>query len=79
MRYDNTKIDEAVLAVLYLTAHDDHGAVRAWKSIDWEAMNRLFEADCIGDPRNANKSVLLTPEGVARAQAAAERLFGVQG
>lgn len=39
MEIDTEKIDEAVLALLYLTLHDD---VRAWKSVDWDAMNRLY-------------------------------------
>jgi hypothetical protein len=37
MRYDEEKIDEAVLAVLYLTAWEEHGLTRAWKGIDWDA------------------------------------------
>jgi hypothetical protein len=40
MEVDNDKIDEAVLALLYLTLHD---GARAWKSFDWDAMNRLHE------------------------------------
>ena len=41
MELDETKIDEAVLALLYLTLSPrDH---RAWKSFDWDAMNRLHE------------------------------------
>jgi len=38
MQIDTDKIDEAVLALLFLTLHD---GVRAWKSFDWDAMNRL--------------------------------------
>lgn len=37
MKIDEDKIDESILALLYLTLHDG----RAWKSFDWEAMNRL--------------------------------------
>ena len=40
MQVDNEKIDEAILALLYLTLHD---RARAWKSFDWDAMNRLYE------------------------------------
>jgi Domain of unknown function (DUF6429) len=79
MRYDETKIDEAVLAVLYLTAFEEHGVTRAWKNIDWDSTNRLFEGGLIDDPRNRNKSIVFTTEGVARAKAAAERLFGASG
>ena len=75
MRYDETKIGEAVLAVLYLTAWEEHGLTRAWKGIDWDASNRLHERGLIDDPKNKNKSVIFTEEGLALARASAERLF----
>jgi hypothetical protein len=75
MRYDEAKIDEAVLAVLYLTAWEEHGVTRAWKGIDWDASNRLHERGLIDDPKNNNKSVIFTEEGLALAHASAERLF----
>jgi len=40
MDIDVDKIDEAVLALLYLTLH--HGA-RAWKGHDWDALDRLYQ------------------------------------
>src|SRR5262249_28449793 len=61
MDIDNDKIDEAVLALLSLTLHDD---VRAWKSFDWEAMNRLFEKGYILNPVGKAKSVVLTEKGL---------------
>jgi hypothetical protein len=75
MRYDEAKIDEAVLAVLYLTAWEEHGVTRAWKAIDWDASNRLRERGLIDDPKNKNKSVIFTEKGLALARASAERLF----
>jgi len=75
MRYDEAKIDEAVLAVLYLTAWDEHGLTRAWKGIDWGASNRLYQRGLIDDPKNKNKSVVFSEEGLALARASAERLF----
>jgi hypothetical protein len=36
MDLDAEKIDEAVLALLWLTLHDEF---RVWKSFDWDAMN----------------------------------------
>lgn len=35
---DLDKIDDAVLALLWLTVHAEG---RAWKSFDWDAMDRL--------------------------------------
>jgi hypothetical protein len=40
MDIDEDKIDEAALALMYLTLHDHY---RAWKQIDWEVTNRLYE------------------------------------
>jgi hypothetical protein len=75
MSYDEAKIDEAVLAVLYLTAWEEHGLTRAWKGIDWGASNRLYQCGLIDDPKNKNKSVVFSEEGLALARASAERLF----
>jgi Domain of unknown function (DUF6429) len=68
MDIDEDKIDEAVLALLYLTLHDGG---RVWKGHDWDAMNRLYEKGMIDNPKGKNKSVWLTDEG----RAASERLF----
>jgi len=65
---DKQKVDDAVLALLYLTLHD---GVRAWKTFDWNSMNRLFEKEFICDRVNKAKSVELTEKGLAEA----ERLF----
>jgi hypothetical protein len=44
MEYDTDKIDEAVLALLYLTLHDvNEFGGRAWKGHDFRAMDRLQE------------------------------------
>jgi hypothetical protein len=50
-------VDDAVLALLQLTLHDD---ARAWKGFDFEVMDRLFQKGFILDPVNKNKSVVLT-------------------
>ena len=62
------EVDEAVLALLYLNAFEDHGQVRSWKTFDWDAMNHLHERGFIGDPKSKAKSVPLTAEGVATAK-----------
>ncbi len=68
MNVDNDKIDDAVLALLYLTLDRDG---RAWKGFDWSAMNRLHEKGMTDNPVSKAKSVVLTEEGIARS----ERLF----
>jgi len=40
MEPDFDKINDAVLALLYLTLHDE---ARAWKGFDFDVMDRLFE------------------------------------
>ncbi len=66
-----------MLALLWLTAFREHKefAWSAWKGHDWEALGRLHEAGWISDPRNKNKSVVLSEEGAARAKALFEELF----
>ncbi|MGN6423647.1 MAG: DUF6429 family protein [Asticcacaulis sp.] len=72
MDIDVDKIDDAVLALLYLTLDRDG---RAWKGFDWAVMNRLHEKGLIFDPVNTAKSVQLTQEGVCQSKALFERLF----
>jgi hypothetical protein len=80
MDYDTDRIDEAVLALLYLTRHEvnEYGA-RAWKSHDWDALDRLHEKGLISDPRSKAKSVVLDPEGLKAAERAFAKLFGKGG
>ena len=73
MEYDQDKIDETVLALLLLTLHDDR---RAWKGFDWDVLHHLHEKGYILDPHNKNKSVVLTDEGLERAEELFERFFG---
>jgi len=73
MDYNTDKIDEAVLALLYLTLHD---GARAWKSFDWDAMNRLYEKGYISNPIGKAKSVVFTEEGLQEAERLFKRLFG---
>jgi hypothetical protein len=75
MNLDTNKIDEAVLALLYLGLHD---GARAWKGFDWDAMDRLHQGGFITDPRGKAKSVLFTEEGLERAKSLLEKLFGKQ-
>jgi len=77
MNYDAERVDEAVLALLYLTLHDpgEHGG-RAWKTHDWEAMNRLYEKGLIGNPVSKAKSVVVTAKGAAEGERLFAKLFG---
>nr|WP_217705258.1 DUF6429 family protein [Peristeroidobacter soli] len=72
MDYDYDRIDEAVLALAYLTLHD---GARVWKSFDWDAMGRLHEKGYISDPVNKAKSVALTEQGLKEAERLCRELF----
>lgn len=65
-------LDEAVLAILY---YNDATAGGAWKSLPWDATDRLHKADLISNPAKARKSVDLYEEGLQKGRAAFERLF----
>ena len=78
MEYDRDKVDDAVLALLWLTVFEQdklYGA-RAWKSHDWDSMDRLHSKGFIADPKSKAKSVVLTEEGVERSRELFERFFG---
>ena len=76
MDYDRDKVEEVVLALLSLSAFDeDEWGARAWKSHDWDALDRLHAKGYISDPKSKAKSVVLSPEGVRRARELFERHF----
>ena len=75
MEHNEEKIDEMVLALLYLTTFTDRGSVPAWKSHDWEALNRLHEKGLISDPKSKAKSVLLSDEGARQSEELFIKLF----
>ncbi|KIC14328.1 MULTISPECIES: DUF6429 family protein [Leisingera] len=72
MEIEEDKIDDAVLGLLWLTLHDER---RAWKGMDWSALDRLYRKGLIHDPVNRAKSVVLTDEGLQRSKALFQRLF----
>ena len=72
MKINEDKIDEVALALFYLTIHDE---CRAWKQVDWQVTNRLFEKGLICNPVGKGKSVVLTDEGMKQSEALFEKLF----
>ena len=72
MEIDTNRIDDAVLALLQLTLHDER---RAWKSFDWDVMDRLYGKGMIDDPANKTKSVILSDAGLRRGEALFRELF----
>lgn len=71
--HDPKKIEEAVLALLGAFEFDNG---RAWKLFDFGVMESLAEQGLISEPRGRSESVHLTHEGMARAKALADKMFG---
>ena len=79
MKQNLDKIDDAVLALLYLTRFTEgageFAVTRAWKAHDWDILDRLHEKGMIGETKNKNKSVVFTEAGKKQAEALFQRLF----
>ncbi len=73
MDADKDRIDEAVLALLWLNLN---ATGTAWKGFDWSAMDRLHDRDLISQPARKAKSVTLTAEGMAEGKRLFRELFG---
>ena len=76
MDYDRDKVDEMVLALLWLTPAGDG---RAWKGHDWDALDRLHAKGYISDPKSKAKSVVLSEKGERLSRELFERYFGSKG
>ncbi len=70
---DRDKVDEVVLALMQLTLHDSY---RAWKRVDWETLDRLYEKGWIENPRSKAKSIVLTEEGLVQSARLFQHYFG---
>jgi Domain of unknown function (DUF6429) len=70
------KLSEAALAILGLTAFREHEIVRAWKGLDWDLLDVLYQKGWIADPKGKAKSVVLTDEGARLARDLLTRHFG---
>ena len=75
---DYDKLDKTVLALLWQDCFkfrkaDPHP--RAYKSYNWDIMQRLHEQGYISDPCNKAKSVLLTEKGEKASRELFEEFF----
>ncbi len=77
MNYDQDKVDEIIFALLYLTTFKVESGFRAWKSLDWKTMERLFERGLISDPKSKAKSVALNEDGRQRSKELFEKHFSI--
>jgi hypothetical protein len=79
MAYNEDKVDEMTLALLYLVMTQGREGTRAWKGFDWETMNRLHEKGYIGNPKGKAKSVALSDEGARLAEELFKNHFLAEG
>lgn len=71
---DIDAIDAVVLALLWLNLRGESG--RAWKSLNWDALDRLYLKAMIGNPASHAKTVELTDIGLREAEQLAAEYFG---
>lgn len=72
LEFDTDKLDDAALAILSLSLHDGN---RVWKGIDWAITDRLHAKGLIANPVGKAKSLMLTEDGLARAEAVLAAVF----
>ncbi|MFT5292610.1 MAG: hypothetical protein ACI82F_004701 [Planctomycetota bacterium] len=75
MGLDSDKVAEAAIALLSLTMFNDGATHRAWKGMDWDVLDDLFERGWIHDPKGKNKSVVFTEDGRGKALECQTRLL----
>ena len=78
MDIDQEKLEQTVLALLYLTSFKDRLGLRTWKGHDWQVMNDLHEKGYISNPASKAKSVAFTEEGAQLSKELFEKLFAVK-
>jgi hypothetical protein len=78
MEFDQDKVDEVTLALLWLTSFKDPVEVRAWKGQDWDTMERLHAKGYISDPKSKAKSVVLSEEGEKRSRELFAKYFSLK-
>ena len=77
MEYDKDKVDEMMLALLYLTIFKDEFGFRAWKGLDWDSLDRLHEKGYISNPKSKGKSVTLSEAGAKLSEELFKKHFGL--
>jgi hypothetical protein len=77
MEYDKDRVDEMVLALLYLTSSHDQFGTRAWKGIDLAVLDRLHAKGYTSDPKGKGPTMDLTEAGAALSKELFFSYFGL--
>ena len=80
MQYDQDKVDEMTLALLYLVAsgYQEGLGARAWKGFDWNTINRLHQKGWIIEPKIKSMTLHLTEEGFKKSEQLFRQHFGLK-
>lgn len=73
---DEEKLAEAALALLSLNSYTESGVIRAWKGMNWDLLDILYQKGWIWDPVGKQKSVVFTDEGSDLAAEFLDKHFG---
>lgn len=78
MEYDKDRVDEMILALLYLTSSHDQYGTKAWKGLDWDALDRLYKKGYISDPRGRSPTLVLSEAGAGLSKELFFKHFGTR-
>jgi len=78
MVIDQEKVEQAVLALLYLTSFKDGLGLRAWKGHNWEVMNLLHEKRIISQTRLLRPNLWSLLRRSAALKRAVRETFGLK-
>ena len=78
MDLDQEKVEQTVLALLYLNSFQKGEGRRAWKGFPWTVMDALHEKGYISNPATKNKSVWLSDEGARLSEELFEKHFALK-
>jgi hypothetical protein len=79
MNYNQTKVDEMTLALMFLTTTEDQFGARSWKGYDWDVLGRLHAAGYISNPVGKAKSVAMTEKGKQLSEELFQKHFSKAG
>ena len=80
MQYDQDKVDEMTLALLYLVAsgYQEGLGARAWKGFDWNTIICLHKKGWIIEPKIKSMTLHLTEEGFKKSEQLFRQHFGLK-
>ena len=80
MKYDQDKVDEMTLALLYLVSSklEEGLGARAWKGYDGETIDRLYEKGWIEEPKSKSMTFAVTEDGYKKSEHLFMKHFGLE-